>query len=138
MSGTSLDTCLDFLSNAYTVGLVTNEHPYPPAFRSGDLVSVSGRLGVTETGELAPGGFDAECPQAFANLDVALRSVGATRADVVKVVVYLTDIADRDGLNRVYEEFFAEPRPARTCVGVASLPYGGSVEVEALARVRDV
>ncbi|OLZ49844.1 RidA family protein [Amycolatopsis keratiniphila] len=117
---------------------MTNEHPYPPAFRSGDLVSVSGRLGVTETGALVPGGFDVECPQAFANLDAALRSVGATRADVVKVVVYLTDIADRDGLNRVYEEFFSEPRPARTCVGVASLPYGGVVEVEALARVRDV
>ncbi|MEV7548550.1 Rid family hydrolase [Amycolatopsis sp. NPDC089917] len=117
---------------------MTNEHPYPPAFRSGDLVSVSGRLGVTETGELVPGGFDAEGPRAFANLDAALLSAGASRADVVKVVVYLTDIADRDGLNRVYEEFFAEPRPARTCVGVASLPYGGVVEVEALARVRDV
>nr|WP_221471465.1 Rid family hydrolase [Amycolatopsis umgeniensis] len=118
--------------------MVSNEHPYPPAFRSGDLVSVSGRLGVDETGALVPGGFDAECPQAFANLDAALCSVGATRADVVKVVVYLIDIVDRDGLNRVYEEFFAEPRPARTCVGVASLPYGGTVEVEALARVRDV
>ncbi|MBB5850241.1 RidA family protein [Amycolatopsis umgeniensis] len=117
---------------------MSNEHPYPPAFRSGDLVSVSGRLGVDETGALVPGGFDAECPQAFANLDAALCSVGATRADVVKVVVYLIDIVDRDGLNRVYEEFFAEPRPARTCVGVASLPYGGTVEVEALARVRDV
>ncbi|WP_181771318.1 RidA family protein [Amycolatopsis pittospori] len=117
---------------------MTNEHPYPPAFRSGDLVTVSGRLGVTETGELVPGGFDTECPQAFANLDTALRSVGADRTDVVKVVVYLIDIVDRDGLNRVYEEFFAEPRPARTCVGVASLPYGGAVEVEALARVRDV
>jgi len=84
VSGRSLLNRLDNPSNPYTVGLVPNEHPYPPAFRSGDLVSVSGRLGVT--GEL------------------------------------------------VYEEFFA----ARTCVGVASLPYGGVVEVETLARVRDV
>jgi reactive intermediate/imine deaminase len=117
---------------------VSNEHPYPAAFRSGDLVTVSGRLGVTGTGALVAGGFAAECAQAFANLDVALWSVGANRTDVVKVVAYLTDIGDRDGLNRVYEEFFAEPRPARSCVGVASLPYGGVVEVEALARVRDV
>ncbi|WP_328615167.1 RidA family protein [Amycolatopsis sp. NBC_00355] len=116
---------------------MTNEHPYPPAFRSGDLVSVSGRLGVTGNGDLVPGGFEAECAQAFTNLDAALRSVGASRADVVKVVAYLTDIADRPGLNAVYEGFFAEPRPARTCVGVASLPYGAVVEVEALARVRD-
>ncbi|MEV6641547.1 Rid family hydrolase [Amycolatopsis sp. NPDC051371] len=117
---------------------MSNEHPYPAAFRSGDLVTVSGRLGVTGTGDLVPGGFEAECAQAFANLDDALRSVGATRTDVVKVVAYLTDISDRAGLNRVYERFFAEPRPARSCVGAASLPYGGVVEVEALARVRDV
>ncbi|MEA5363192.1 RidA family protein [Amycolatopsis sp., V23-08] len=113
---------------------MTSEHPYPAAFRSGDLVSVSGRLGVTDAGELVPGGFDAECAQAFDNLDAALKSVGASRSDVVKVVAYLTDIADRPGLNTVYERFFAEPRPARTCVGVASLPYGAAVEVEALAR----
>ncbi|MFI5593100.1 RidA family protein [Amycolatopsis sp. NPDC051758] len=113
---------------------MTSEHPYPAAFRSGDLVAVSGRLGVTGTGELVPGGFDAECTRAFTNLETALKSVGASRADVVKVVVYLTDIADRPGLNAVYERFFAEPRPARTCVGVASLPYGAVVEVEALAR----
>jgi reactive intermediate/imine deaminase len=117
---------------------MTNEHPYPAAFRSGDLVSVSGRLGVTVDGELVPGGFDAECVRAFTNLDTALRSVGANRTDVVKVVAYLTDITDRPGLNAVYERFFAEPRPARTCVGAASLPYGAVVEVEALARVRDV
>ncbi|MBB4683855.1 RidA family protein [Amycolatopsis jiangsuensis] len=117
---------------------MTSEHPYPAAFRSGDLVTVSGRLGVTGTGELAAGGFAAECVQAFANLDAALGSVGASRADVVKVVAYLTDISDRAGLNRVYEEFFAEPRPARSCVGAAALPYGGVVEVEAIARVRDV
>jgi 2-iminobutanoate/2-iminopropanoate deaminase len=117
---------------------MTNEHPYPAAFRSGDLVAVSGRLGVTATGELVPGGFDAECAQAFAHLDTALRSAGASRTDVVKVVVYLTDITDRAGLNTVYEQFFAEPRPARSCVGAAALPYGAVVEVEALARVRDV
>ncbi|WP_410659307.1 RidA family protein [Amycolatopsis sp. lyj-112] len=117
---------------------MTSEHPYPAAFRSGDLVSVSGRLGVTETGELVPGGFDAECAQAFANLDAALESVGASRTDVVKVVAYLTDITDRSALNAVYEGFFAESRPARSCIGAASLPYGGVVEVEALARVRDV
>ncbi|RSD25057.1 RidA family protein [Amycolatopsis eburnea] len=117
---------------------MSNEHPYPAAFRSGDLVAVSGRLGVTATGALVPGGFEAECAQAFANLDAALQSVGAGRADVVKVVAYLTDVADRSSLNRVYEEFFAEPRPARSCIGAASLPYGGVVEVEALARVRDV
>jgi reactive intermediate/imine deaminase len=114
-----------------------DEHPYSVAFRGGNLVAVSGRLGVSEPGVLVPGGFDAECAQAFANLDEALKAVGAARSDVVKVVAYLTDIADRSRLNAVYQEFFAPPRPARSCVGVASLPYGGVVEVEALAWVRD-
>ncbi|MFJ8186572.1 RidA family protein [Streptomyces sp. NPDC096105] len=114
----------------------TEDHPYSVAYRNGDLVAVSGRLGVSEPGVLVPGGFEAECAQAFANLDEALRSAGATRADVVQVVAYLTDIADRDRLNAAYAEFFVQPRPARSCVGVAALPYGGCVEIEALARVR--
>ncbi|SPL95527.1 Endoribonuclease L-PSP [[Actinomadura] parvosata subsp. kistnae] len=114
-----------------------DEHPYSTAFRSGDLVAVSGRLGVSEPGVLVPGGFDAECAQAFANLDAALRSAGAGRGDVIKVVAYLTDIADRSRLNAAYEGFFSPPRPARSCVGVASLPYGGAIEIEALARVRE-
>ncbi|MFF3248723.1 RidA family protein [Streptomyces sp. NPDC002870] len=112
-----------------------DEHPYSVAFRSGDLVAVSGRLGVSEPGVLVPGGFEAECAQAFANLDEALRSAGAARGDVVKVVAYLTDIADRPRLNAAYQRFFSGPRPARSCVGVAELPYGGCVEIEALARV---
>lgn len=112
-----------------------DEHPYSVAFRSGDLVAVSGRLGVSEPGVLVPGGFEAECAQALANLDEALRSAGAVRADVIKVVAYLTDVADRARLNAAYERFFTSPRPARSCVGVAALPYGGCIEIEALARV---
>ncbi|MFI9769622.1 RidA family protein [Streptomyces sp. NPDC052415] len=114
----------------------TDDHPYPVARRSGDLVAVSGRLGVNEAGELAPGGFEAECVQAFSNLDAALRSVGATREDVIQVVVYLTDVTDRDRLNIAYGQFFTQPRPARSCVGVAALPYGACVEIEALAHLR--
>ncbi|TDB88446.1 reactive intermediate/imine deaminase [Actinomadura sp. KC216] len=114
-----------------------DEHPYSVAFRSGDLVAVSGRLGVDASGRLVPGGFDTECARAFANLDAALGSAGASRNDVVMVVAYLTDIADRSRLNAVYQDFFTEPRPARSCVGVAALPYGAVVEIEALARVRE-
>ncbi|MFD9053599.1 RidA family protein [Streptomyces zaomyceticus] len=112
-----------------------DEHPYSTAVRSGDMVAVSGRLGVIEPGVLVPGGFEAECAQALINLDEALASVGAARVDVLKVVVYLTDIGDRGRLNAHFQSFFSDPRPARSCVGAASLPYGGCVEIEALARV---
>ncbi|MDG9701511.1 RidA family protein [Streptomyces sp. DH37] len=125
------------MASQHSTGDAPDEHPYSVGFRSGDLVAIAGRLGVSAPGTLVPGGFEAECAQAFANLDEALRSVGAAREDVVKVVAYLTDMADRSRLNAAYREFFPEPRPARSCVGAASLPYGGAVEIEALARVRE-
>jgi enamine deaminase RidA (YjgF/YER057c/UK114 family) len=107
------------------------------AFRSGDLVAMAGRLGVSAPGHPVPGGSEAECAQALAALDEALRSVGAAREDVVKVVACLTDTADRPRLNAAHREFFPGPRPARSRAGAASLPYGGAVGIEALARVRE-
>ncbi|MDK1475871.1 Rid family hydrolase [Streptomyces sp. 549] len=118
-----------------TAAAATDEHPCSVAFRSGDLVAESGRLGFSEPGVLVPVGFEAECPQAFANFDEALRSAGAARTDMVKVV-YPTDIADRVRLNAVYRKSFAWPRPARSCAGVAAPAYGGCVEIDAVARTR--
>jgi enamine deaminase RidA (YjgF/YER057c/UK114 family) len=125
------------MASQHSTGDAPDEPPYSVAFRSGDPVATAGRLGVSAPGTLVPGGFEAECAHAFANLDEALRSVGAAREDVVKVVAHLTGMADRSRLNPAYQEFFPEPRPTRSCAGAASLPYGGTVEIEAPARVRE-
>ena len=101
--------------------------------RAGEWIVVSGQLGVID-GALVVGGVADELRQAVQNLAAALASEGAKLADVVKTTVFLTDMARFDEMNAAYVELFAEPRPARSAVGVVALPRGGSVEIEAWAR----
>jgi len=82
------------------------------------------------------GGFEAELRQALANLEARLAEHGATLAQVVKTTVFVRHLStDYSRLNEVYLETFAEPRPARSAVGVAELPLGAIVEIEAWAHV---
>lgn len=113
------------------------DHPYSVAIRNGDDVTISGRLGVDDTGAIVAGGFRSECVQALQNVDAALRLVGGRRVDVRHVTAYLINPEDRSTLNDLFGEFFPEPRPTRTCIGVSWLPYQGLVEIEVLATVRD-
>jgi enamine deaminase RidA (YjgF/YER057c/UK114 family) len=111
------------------------DHPDSVALRSGTNITISERLGVTESGELAPGGFEGQYLQALANLETALTGTGEGHGDVKRVTVYLLSSEDRDVLNRIYFELFADPRPTRSCIGAEWLPYGGEVELEATARL---
>jgi 2-iminobutanoate/2-iminopropanoate deaminase len=106
--------------------------PYSPIRRAGDLYLTAGILGWTD-GVLAEGGTEAQLQLALANLDALLASVGLVPADVVRLSVYLTDIADMAVLNEAFCSYFDEPRPARTTVVVAGLPAGASIEIEATA-----
>jgi 2-iminobutanoate/2-iminopropanoate deaminase len=105
--------------------------PYTPVVRAGDWVVVSGQVGIVD-GKLADG-FDAQCVQALANLRTQLESVGASLGDVVKTTVFLRHMADYARMNDLYCEAFGDHRPARSAVGVAELPIGALVEVEAWA-----
>jgi 2-iminobutanoate/2-iminopropanoate deaminase len=109
------------------------EHPYPAASERNGVIAVSGRLGVSRPGVLVEGGFEAEAEAALDNVRAALAEVGADFSDLVQVVVYLTNMDDREALNGIYARHLGDSRPARSCVGVASLPYGGCVEIEAIA-----
>ena len=107
--------------------------PYTPALRAGDWVIVSGQLGMVD-GALVTGGFEDELRQAFTNLEARLADAGATLADVVKVTVFLRHLStDFPRLNAIYADTFATPFPARSAIGVAELPLGGLVEIEAWA-----
>ena len=107
--------------------------PYTPAVTAGDWVVVSGQIGITDSG-LAPGGFEAELRQVLANLEARLGEAGATMADVVKTTVFLRHLnTDYARMNDLYAEAFPEPRPARSAFGVAELPFGALVEIEAWA-----
>lgn len=109
--------------------------PYTPIVRAGDWLVVSGQVGLADGG-LVTGGMEAELRQAIANLSALLQGEGASLADVTKTTVFLRHLgADYARMNEVYVELFGEHRPARSAVGVAELPIGALVEVEAWAHV---
>jgi len=110
---------------------------FTDAVQAGDLLFVSGIVPVDENRELV-GGDDvvAQARAVFANMSDVLAATGCTFADVVKVTVFLTDVADRPLVNPVREEFFGETRPASTLVEISALVIpGAKIEVEAVALV---
>jgi len=108
--------------------------PYSQAMAAAGWVFVSGQIPLDPaSGELVQGSFADQARRVLANLDAILRAAGVERRAVVKVTVYLTDVGKFAELNEVYASFFGDHRPARAVVGVASLPRGAQVEIEALA-----
>jgi len=106
--------------------------PYTPVVRAGDWVIVSGQLGVVD-GKVVAGGVAKQTAQAVANLKFQLASVGLTINDVKKTLCFLTDMDTFATFNASYVAGFGNSRPARSTIGVASLPFGGAVEIEAWA-----
>jgi 2-iminobutanoate/2-iminopropanoate deaminase len=109
--------------------------PYSHAVEAGDMVYLSGQTPLDPaTGTLVGGGIPAQAERCFQNLFAVLKAAGLSPDDVVKVNVYLVDMADFGAMNAVYERQFARPFPARTTIGVASLPLGARIEIELVAR----
>lgn len=109
--------------------------PYSHGVVAGDLVFCSGQTPIDPaTGELVDGGIGDQTRQCLTNLFSVLAAAGLGADDVVKVNVYLTDMADFEPMNAVYRLMFADPHPARTTVAVAGLPLGAAVEIELVAR----
>jgi len=106
--------------------------PYTPVVRAGDWVIVSGQLGMKD-GALVEGGVRAQTEQAIVNLKAQLASKGATINDIAKTLCFLTDMDTFQTFNEVYARDFGNARPARSTIGVASLPANGQVEIEAWA-----
>ena len=106
--------------------------PYTPVVRAGDWVIVSGQLGIKD-GSLVAGGVSAQTTQAVKNLKERLKEQGCTLNDIAKTLCFLTDMDTFATFNEAYVAGFAGARPARSTIGVAALPFGGSVEIEAWA-----
>jgi 2-iminobutanoate/2-iminopropanoate deaminase len=114
--------------------LVRPAAPYSPVVVSGDLVFTAGQVAFDDSGQLAADDVEGQCRQALENVRTCLRAAGCELEDVVKVNAFLADLGDFPVFNNVYREYFWEPYPARSTVGV-SLPPGILVEIEAVARV---
>ena len=106
---------------------------YSQAVRHGDLVFLSGQIPLDPgTMEMVEGDFEARARQVFDNLKAVVDAAGGTMNQLLKVNVFLTDLANFATVNTVMAEYFDQPYPARAAVGVASLPKGTDIEAEAV------
>ena len=107
--------------------------PYSQAVRKGDTVYLSGQIALDPgTGLLIEGDIDAQARRAFDNLRAVCEAAGGTLDDVVRLGLYLTDLDQFARVNAVMADYFAAPYPARSTIGVASLPRGAAFEVDAI------
>jgi 2-iminobutanoate/2-iminopropanoate deaminase len=110
--------------------------PYNQAIRVGDLVFVAGQLGIElESGELAGPTVEEQTGQIMRNLSAILDAAGSSLDQLVKTTVFLLDLDDFPGMNEVYARYVGDRPPARSTVGIAQLPSGARVEIEAIALV---
>jgi 2-iminobutanoate/2-iminopropanoate deaminase len=108
--------------------------PYSQAVAAGDLVFLSGQIGLDPaTATLVSGGTAAEADQVLKNLQAVLAAAGLDFEAVVRTTIYLVDLADFAAVNDVYQRYVREPYPARATVGAAALPRGARVEIDAIA-----
>lgn len=109
--------------------------PYSHAVEAGEFLYLSGQTPLEPaTGKLVADDVALQTRQCFKNLFAVLAAADMTQAHVVKVNVFLTDMADFGRMNEVYREQFESPYPARSTIGVAALPLGARVEIEMIAR----
>ena len=104
---------------------------YSQAVRAGDMVFLSGQLGIDPASGNLLEGFDAQAHQVFRNLQAVCQAAGGDLANIVRLGVFLTDMSDFARFNQIMGEYFSEPYPARAAVQVAGLPKGGVIEAEA-------
>ena len=110
--------------------------PYSQAVRSGNMLFLSGQIPLDpKSGNLIEGDFAAQSRRVFDNLRAVLRAAGADFKNVTRATVYLTDLGNFQTLNSIYAEYFGSHKPARSTVGVASLPRGAQVEIDLIAAL---
>ena len=120
----------------------TNKAPqaigtYSQAVKAGNTVYLSGQIPlVPETMEVVEGGIAAQIDRVFKNLRAVTQAAGGDLEDVVKLTVFLTDLGNFTSVNEIMATYFDEPYPARAAVGVAALPKGVGIEIEAVMVVR--
>ena len=105
---------------------------YSQAVRAGDTLYLSGQIGLDPaTGQLVEG-IENQIHRVFGNLKAVAEAGGGSLADVVKITIYLTDLSHFVRVNEIMAQYFEKPYPARAAVGVAALPRGALVEVDAI------
>lgn len=107
--------------------------PYSHAMKAGDFIYLSGQIALTSENKPVGGPIGQRAKQIMENIKSVLADCNSSLERVVKVNIFLTDINDFADFNKVYGEYFNTHKPARSCVAVAALPLGETVEVEVIA-----
>jgi 2-iminobutanoate/2-iminopropanoate deaminase len=112
--------------------------PYVHAMKAGGLLFCSGQIPLDpKTGDLVPGGAAEQAGRCLENLAAVCQAAGASLGDAVRMTIYLTDMSSFAAVNEVYGSFFEASPPARVAIGVAALPRGAKVEIDAVVAVAD-
>jgi 2-iminobutanoate/2-iminopropanoate deaminase len=112
--------------------------PYSHAVRSGQLLFLSGQMPLDPaTGKLVDGSVGDQARQCLKNLQAVCAAAGGSLENAVRCGIYVTDIATFGEVNEAYATFFTEPQPARSTIGVAALPLGAQVEIDAIVALAD-
>src|SRR5690349_17870896 len=115
---------------AVWTGAPNQSNPYTPGIKSGGFLFVSGQVPMDpDTKQIVQGEFEAHVRQCIANVERVLKAGGAGLENVVKVTVFLKDMDNFARLNAVYNEYWGEVRPARTCIQAARLPLDVQIEI---------
>lgn len=109
---------------------------YSQAVRAGDTLYLSGQIGLDPATSQLVEGAESQIHRVFGNLKAVAEAAGASLGDVVKLTVYLTDLANFARVNEAMAKHFSQPYPARAVVGVASLPRNALVEADAIVVFR--
>ncbi|MEC9383373.1 MAG: RidA family protein [SAR324 cluster bacterium] len=110
--------------------------PYSQAVRCGNMLFVSGQVPLDpESGELVLNSFAEQCHRVLLNLKIILEAGGSALGNVLKVTIYMQNLAQFNELNEIYSEYFDASKPARACVEVSALPKGVAVEMDAIAEI---
>jgi len=110
--------------------------PYSHAVRAGELLFCSGQIPLDPaTGEIVDGGAAEQARRCLENLTAVCRAAGTTLERAVRMTIYMTDLGAFGDVNEVYGSFFGEEPPARVTVGVAQLPRGAAVEIDAVVAL---
>jgi len=110
--------------------------PYSQAVRVGDMVFMSGQIGLDPTTGMLVEGIDAQAHQVFLNMRAVAEAAGATLDDFVKLTVFVVDLGDFAKVNEIMQSYFKAPYPARSTVEVSGLPRGARVEMEGIIAVK--
>lgn len=106
--------------------------PYSQGVMCGDMLFLSGQIGMDQSGNLVGVNIETQVKEVFKNIALLCKEAGATLADVVKLTIYLIDFADFDAVNEHMQQIFQKPYPARTTIEVKALPKNAKIEIDAI------